>query len=392
MKCRWPTSVRATLNSNKNSSDIRIATAVMASTSLSFLSEIIPQTILLSTARARRLTKDTTPFPPDPTQSMISRVQDTLRQTARPLPPYPAHKMGNPGGIGTPVAVMITTGGPGSGTAPARNYSPREAKAIANSNSKTGQASNGRGLASAMPVAVGPMGAMMPPMALPPGFDYRALGMPQPPPGMTFHPIDPESYRNGIRWAPVQAGGETGTAPEGAVQLPPGVWTDASGQFVMPAGAAGGAQGHVYPALPNQLVPAQPQSSRSTRRASSSASNKSAVTTRQNQSQNAATSLPSPPSNTTSTSATPAPAGTTTTTSPKLQGSNSPFQAGQLHGRTIYSADTSAASSGAEAPKSNGTSSSVPAPAPASAKKKRASTKGRGGKKVLDDDAMDVNP
>lgn len=47
-----------------------------------------------------------------------------------------------------------------------------------------------------------PMALLPPGIALPPGFDLRNLPM-APPPGMAY---DPEVYKKGIRWAPVQAG------------------------------------------------------------------------------------------------------------------------------------------------------------------------------------------
>jgi len=332
---------------------------------------------------------------------MIARIQDQLRHSTRPITAYATHvsnsnKTGPSGGPGTTTAVMMPP--PGGVSIPIRNYSPREAAAVAKAKASQGSGSNGRSfIANATGMPIGPM------VPLPPGFDYRTLpGMPPPPPpGMAYHHLDPESYRNGIRWAPVQAQQSSGSgdaqAPvsEAILALPTGVWTDASGQLVMPPPPSP----HLYQALPPP--PTQQHTSSSVRRTPSSSTKaprkrkqSGNLSNSQTQSQPSPSPVPAETSDIASESVPAAPDVPSTQPTPAGSGTTpgSPFHPGQLQGRTIYSAGAGGAFAPAPSPK-------VPK-ANGSPKKKRTSAKGRGsapkkpwerGEEGEDGDSMDLN-
>jgi hypothetical protein len=324
-----------------------IALVVSSTRPLAFLADLIPQTIPLCAARERRQAKEATPLSPsgDSSGLVYAKVQEQLRNNVKSMN-FGHPKLGSIGGISAPISSLQGSSLPhGSGSG--RTYSPREAKAVANSK-------KGRALA---PMPVGgmppnmPMALLPPGMTLPPGFDIRTLPMGPPPPGMPLPPgVDPEAYKKGIRWAPVQAGntgqGMTGTEGHVMAMIPinrppgtsnngstgPGMWSDMP--FVPPHPNVHFPQGY-------QAGPITPTHSNSLRRSSSSSSSQPS---------------PNPPSTSTASGATKLSSGTTkieeseknqvaetsdaNKSTPVNTGtaSGSAFNSTPLQGRTIYSA------------------------------------------------------
>jgi hypothetical protein len=274
------------------------AKAVQTAPSLSLLSEVVPQTVTLANARQRRLDRETDPSPQDPMQKMLNHVTDQIRRAGKSFAggaiiSGSSHsgnggvgnshgkgsamsRMGsNPGGMPSPFTPLLHH--PGGPTPPPRTISPREARALSTGNNKKTSPNAGGANANSRPLAPMPLGSKLPPMGAipvmgpggamavhvgpmgniipgpPPGFDYRNMPMafaPAPlPPGAT---VDPEMYRNGIRWAPVQAGaanggskseGENGNANGNGgagnpmthpLNMPPGMWAEIPhGQYRM---------------------------------------------------------------------------------------------------------------------------------------------------------------
>lgn len=296
---------------------------------------------------------------------MFAKVQEHLRNNIKGIA-FAQTKLGSVGGIGAPISSLqgvTLSQGAGSG----RTYSPREAKAVANS--RKGRQLAPMPVVGAMPPNMGVNMALLPPgMTLPPGFDYRNLPMGLPH-GIPFPAgVDPEAYKKGIRWAPVQAGssnqaqgaaGSEGHAMTIGAMLPlrhphapggpstgstgPGMWPDM--QFIPPHPNA-----H-YPHPPYQSGQATPQPKPQRRTSSSSSS--------QPQSTPSASTVAGPattPAPTQDTTPQPTPTPDKkhveepsenpvnlppTQTPTAASGSGSAFNSTPLQGRTIYSASAS---------------------------------------------------
>ncbi|CAG8753719.1 15391_t:CDS:2, partial [Acaulospora colombiana] len=230
--------------------------AVQTSSSLSLLSDIVPPTITLANARQRRIDRETDPTPQDPLQKMLNHVNEQIRRAGKSFAGHTnasgSSQAGNGGGNGghgkgpalsrnpaslpSPFTTLLHHPGAVGGPTPLppRTISPREARALSGANNSKKSGANAGANANTRPLAPMPLGSKLPPMGAipvgmpmgpggaipvhmgpmgnilpgpPPGFDYRNMPMafaPAPlPPGTT---VDPELYRNGIRWAPVQAG------------------------------------------------------------------------------------------------------------------------------------------------------------------------------------------